>query len=50
MEEDELMMIKKTEYYELVAQSEKLLALEAAGVDNWEGYDDAMETVLGRRE
>jgi hypothetical protein len=30
------------EYESLKADSEKLAKLEAAGVDNWEGYDYAM--------
>jgi hypothetical protein len=30
-------------YESLVKDSRKLSALEAAGVDNWEGYDIAME-------
>jgi hypothetical protein len=35
--------ISKKEYESLLEDSEKLSALEAAGVDNWEGYDNAME-------
>lgn len=27
------------------ARLEKLAALEAAGVDNWDGYDEAMESL-----
>lgn len=30
------------EYMELEHASRKLAALEAAGVDNWSGYDDAL--------
>lgn len=30
---------------ELEDAEAKLLALEAAGVDNWEGYDFAMEEI-----
>jgi len=30
---------------ELREDSQTLKALEAAGVDNWEGYEDAMENV-----
>lgn len=30
---------------ELLEAKNKLTALEAAGVDNWEGYEDAMENV-----
>ena len=35
--------ISKDEYNNLIADRDKLRALEAAGVDNWEGYDIAME-------
>ena len=38
--------ITKKEYMELVADCAKLRALEAAGVDNWEGYDEALEDVF----
>jgi hypothetical protein len=37
-----------TEFYNpdiIVKKLRKLSALEAAGVDNWEGYDDAMEAL-----
>lgn len=34
-----------TEYVDLLAAQEKLSALEAAGVDNWEGYAEAMATL-----
>ena len=30
------------EYNQLLNRDQKLCALEAAGVDNWEGYDEAM--------
>lgn len=35
--------IFKEEYEELLEDSKFLEALMAAGVDNWEGYDDAVE-------
>lgn len=35
----------RREYATLLASQEKLYALEGAGVDNWEGYDFAMEEV-----
>ena len=38
-----LVSITQEEYFELVESKQKLDALEAAGVDNWEGYGDAME-------
>lgn len=40
---EETVTISKKEYESLLEDSEKLSALEAAGVDNWQGYDDAME-------
>ena len=35
---------------ELEAAQNKLLALEAAGVDNWEGYDSAMDILSEMNE
>lgn len=35
--------ITRKEYDQLVKDSEWLSYLEAAGVDNWEGYDYAIE-------
>lgn len=35
--------ITMDEYSKLRAASNKLGALERAGVDNWEGYSDAMQ-------
>ena len=32
-------------YEYLQSRDNILLALEGSGVDNWEGYDDAMESV-----
>lgn len=37
--------ITKEEYDALLRASQKLAALEAAGVDNWEGYGDAIFSV-----
>lgn len=37
--------ITQKRYDELIAAEEKLMALEGAGVDNWEGYDFAMESL-----
>lgn len=34
--------ISKEEYEELLDARDKLDALERAGVDNWDGWDDAM--------
>lgn len=33
--------IPLNEYLQLIDDREKLYALEGAGVDNWEGYDEA---------
>lgn len=33
--------ISKTEYYELVVQAAWADALDFAGVDNWDGYENA---------
>ena len=40
---EETITITKKEYLELVADSEFLNALRAAGVDNWEGYGEAVD-------
>lgn len=39
----ETVTISLKEYEELLENQDKLYALEAAGVDNWSGYDIAME-------
>lgn len=36
--------IKQSEYEELLEDSAFLNALVAAGVDNWDGYDEARES------
>lgn len=40
-----MIAITKEEYEKLKQAKAKLDALEAAGVDNWEGYDYAMESM-----
>lgn len=40
--------LEHSEYQELLRASRELEALEAAGLDNWEGYDDTIEAL--RRE
>ncbi|MBU5440272.1 hypothetical protein KQI42_19955 [Tissierella sp. MSJ-40] len=42
--EEETITITKKEYLELYNIREKFYALQGAGVNNWEGYDIAMET------
>lgn len=42
---DDTVNIPETEYRELLDRSEKLAALEAGGVDNWEWYDEAMSSL-----
>lgn len=39
----ETITINKAHYDQLISDSEKLAALERAGVDNWDGYDFAMD-------
>lgn len=36
-------MISRKEYKALLEDSCKLSCLQATGVDNWEGYDEAMK-------
>lgn len=43
--EDGTVTISEEEYNELKHDQEVLRALEGAGVDNWDGYDYAMENV-----
>ena len=38
-----MITITEAEYKELQDAQDWVAALEAAGVDNWEGYDDARE-------
>jgi hypothetical protein len=40
---EETITISKKEYESLLKDSKKLSALEAAGVNNWDGYDYAIE-------
>jgi hypothetical protein len=42
--------INKKIYDELVKDQLKLRALEASGVDNWEGYDNAMDLLQEWKE
>ncbi len=41
---EETVTISKKEYEKLLKDSRFLQALEAAGVDNWEGYEFAFES------
>ena len=43
MSSKETVTIPKEEYDQLLGREWKLTCLEAAGVDNWCGYDDALE-------
>ena len=42
--------ITKAEYEQLKRDSEWLGCLEAAGVDNWDGYDEAREMMSDEDE
>lgn len=46
---EEMVTITKTEYEKLIENSKWLSCLEAAGVDNWDGYDFALE-IKGENE
>ena len=39
----ETIVLSTKEYKRLLEDSKLLAALEAAGVDNWDGYEDALE-------
>lgn len=41
--EENIILITKDRLAELVRERQKLLFLEYAGVDNWEGYNKALE-------
>ncbi|WP_458773865.1 hypothetical protein [Clostridium neonatale] len=41
--EEDSITISKEEYEQLLGKEKLLDCLEAAGVDNWGGWDDAME-------
>ena len=43
MSETKVVTITADQYEQLLEDSSRLSALRAAGVDNWEGYDYAME-------
>jgi hypothetical protein len=45
MSEKETVTIAKDEYESLLKDSSKLSALEAWGVDNWCGYEEAMRSL-----
>lgn len=45
--EDQITFITEGEYQRLLKAGTKLNALEAAGVDNWSGYDYAMGLMEG---
>lgn len=45
---EETIIITKKEYDRLIKDQEKLYALEAAGVDNWEGYNIAIDILDGK--
>lgn len=40
---DEVVTISKKDYEELLDRDAFLSALEAGGVDNWEGFDNAVK-------
>ena len=48
--EEETVTISQEEYKELLDCQFKLSCLESGGVDNWEGYDWAMEAYWGVQE
>lgn len=40
---DKIVMVQEKQYHELLERDRWLSALEAAGVDNWDGWDEACE-------
>ena len=49
-EEDNMIEVDAAEYDELCDRVWFLNCLEAAGVDNWQGYDDAVDLYKGKEE
>ena len=49
-ENKETVTIPKSVYEELVRNSGLLSCLEACGVDNWGGWDDAMQLFKGEEQ
>lgn len=47
---DEVISVSRKKYDRLMEDSKKLQALEAAGVDNWDGYGFAMEEIWAEEE
>lgn len=43
MSKEKMVTITQEEYEQLLDKKRKLDALECCGVDNWGGWDDAME-------
>ena len=43
-------LISLKRFEELISNEEKLKALEAAGVDNWDGYDYAIESIQENKQ
>ena len=47
---DETITIRKIDYEELLSDQRLLRALEAAGVDNWQGFDEAVKMLHNATE
>ena len=47
---EETVEISKKRYKELLKAERKLIALENAGVDNWDWYGDAMEEIWNEED
>lgn len=40
-----MILVDTEKYWQMVRDQKLLQALQAGGVDNWEGYDDCLEEV-----
>ena len=47
MNEPKVITISQTQYLELLDDQKLLDALRAVGVDNWQGWDDALDMYHG---
>lgn len=50
LKHSEVVLVSAEDYAAMQGDLDKLNALEAAGVDNWQGYDDAMAIMRGEEE
>lgn len=50
IEDNDLVLVTRDHYEELLQDQEILQTLQAFGVDNWEGYDEAMRSLYAEED